>query len=459
MIYKLLKKQKTYRILDWSYYAFAVFFIVLICKTSWPGFMSFDSLDALNESRTGMHWNINCPTMVIWLQGLCDRIYAGPGLLFLLQVSITFIALADIFFTAKVPLILGIPSMIFFACCPAILGPMLVVWKDVGMMAFLLAATSSVLRAQQSITRGRFWCWSAIGWTILACGFRLNGTLTALPIFFAISKLLSHNRSSKLLICLSVLVFSTTTTMWFINSFKFKPDITLIDPYPAAFFQAFDILGISALCQQNMLPKEMYAAYDKFTIDDLCKDYYPENSNKAFVRFIPDQKPLVWKHPTPHMTQRWQYAILSHPMEYLRHRIKVFRALLAIHMAEPYYLTHPGIDANDLGVTIKPSRLTPYVLQYLSRSSCTIFGHPWFYYLIAGILFLLAIFLPVCRSTNVLMLLSSSALNTVPMFFLAASAELRFNLWSIAAILVALVLVINDLLKHQPGTPSRSCDL
>ncbi len=208
-----------------------------------------------------------------------------------------------------------------------------------------------------------------------------------------------------------------------------------------------------------MLPKEMYAAYDKFTINDLCRDYYPENSNKAFVHFAPEQKPLTWKHPAPEMMQVWQNAIINHPKEYLRHRIKVFRALLAMHMTEPYYLTHPGIDANDLGITFKPSKLTGYVLQYLSKASSTIFAHPWFYYLIAGILLLAGIFFPVCRSGNVLMLLLSAVLNIVPMFFLAASAELRFNLWSIGAIILALVLVISDLLKRGPGRLSQSYDL
>ena len=98
---ELLKKSNTYLSASLSYYALALLFIVLVCKTSWPGFMSFDSLDALNEARTGIHWNINCPTIVIWVQGICDRIYNGPGLLFLFQVSITFIALADIFFIAE----------------------------------------------------------------------------------------------------------------------------------------------------------------------------------------------------------------------------------------------------------------------------------------------------------------------------------------------------------------------
>ncbi len=223
MISELLKKLKTSWAAGWSYYVLAILFIVLICKTSWPGFMSFDSLDALHESRTGIHWNINCPSMVIWVQGICDKIYAGSGLLFLFQVSTTFIALADILFIAEIPFILGIPFMIFFACCPAILGPMLVVWKDVGMMAFFMAATASLFRAQKSTTNRRFWCWSAIGWTFLACGFRLNAIFTALPIFFAISKVLSHDRPKKLALYLSLLIFSTTTTMWFINSFKFKP--------------------------------------------------------------------------------------------------------------------------------------------------------------------------------------------------------------------------------------------
>ena len=458
-ISELMKKIKIHWIADWSYYVLTILFIILICKTSWPGFMSFDSLDALHEARTGIHWNINCPTIVIWLQGICDRIYTGPGLLFLLQVVTTFIALADILFVAEVSLILGIPFMILFACCPVILGPMLVVWKDVGMMAFFIAATSALLRAQKSITKKRFWCWLSLGWTLLACGFRLNAILVALPIFFALSKIFSQNKPKTLVLYFALLILSTSTTMWFINSFKFKPDITLIDPYPAAFFQAFDILGISALSQQNMLPKEMYAAYDKFTISDLCKDYYPENSNKAFVHVNSGQKPLSWKHPAPKMSQLWQHTILDHPKEYLRHRIKVFRALLAMHMTEPYYLTHPGIDANDFGISFKPSRLTPYVLQYLSQSSRTIFGHPWFYYLIASILFLLCIFFPSYRSGNVLMLLLSAALNILPMFFLAASAELRFNLWSIAAILIALVLVINNLLRRLPDRLHQSYDL
>jgi hypothetical protein len=435
---------------NWSlcYYALAVIIIALICKTSWPGFMSFDSLDALHESRTGIHWNINCPTMVIWFQGICDHIYAGPGLLFLIQVATTFIALADILFVAEVVLWIGIPFMIFFACCPAILGPMLVVWKDVGMMAFFMAATSSLLRAQKSATTKTFWCKLAIFWTFLACSFKLNAIMPALPIFFAISRVLA-GQLKKTVVYSLVLILSTAAILWFINSFKFESDISLIDPYPTAFFQAFDILGVSALSGQNMLPKKMYDVYKDFTIDDLRKDYYPENSNKGFFHSVADQKPLVWKCSTEQIMPLWQTVIFNHPHQYLRHRWKAFKALLAIHMAEPYYLTHPGVDANDLGVTFKPSRLTPYVLQYLSNTSITVFAHPWFYYLSACILLLLSIVLPECRSQNVLMLLLSSVLNVAPMFFLVASAELRFNLWSIAAIILTFALTANNISKRR----------
>ena len=453
----MLKELKSHCISGWSYYTLAIILTALICKVSWPGFMSFDSIDALHEARTGIHWNINCPTMVIWLQGICDKIYPGPGLLFLIQVAITFIALADILMIAAVPILIGMPFMIFFACCPPILGPLLVVWKDVGMMAFFLAATATLFRAQKSTSNKSFWCWASIGWTILGCSFRLNAILVALPIFYALSKVLSGTKPKKAMLYLSLLVLSTSTTLWFINSFKFKPDITLIDPNPAAFFQAFDILGISTLSQENMLPKEMYAAYDKFTIADLSKNYYPENSNKSFISITSGQKPLIWTNPNSHMMQLWQNAIIKHPKEYLCHRMKVFRVLLAIHMAEPYYLTHPGIDTNDLGITFKPSRLTPYALKYLSRSSPTVFAHPWLYYLIASALMLLSIFFPSYRSQNVSMLLSSAALNILPMFFLVASAELRFNMWSIAAIMLSFVLIINNYLKRRPSIASRSC--
>ena len=126
------------------YYGFAVLLAILVCSISWTGFMSFDPLFILKQARYGIT-SISHPLISVYVQFICDKIYPGPGLVFLLQNTVYVLAWAHLLIQESLPLVPALVILIIAVCCPPILGPMLVVWKDIATMAYFLAAISLLI--------------------------------------------------------------------------------------------------------------------------------------------------------------------------------------------------------------------------------------------------------------------------------------------------------------------------
>ena len=155
-----------------------------VCSISWPGFMSYDSMYALRQARTGIETG-GYPPMVSYMWAICDRLIPGQGGMFIVQNALVFCGVAALGRAMGAGELRIIVAMLVIAAAPLTLGPMLVVWKDVsfaGLMALGYAFTLRFVEGGRRTTS-----LLALLFLTLASAFRLNGIAAALPAVAAIA--------------------------------------------------------------------------------------------------------------------------------------------------------------------------------------------------------------------------------------------------------------------------------
>jgi hypothetical protein len=117
-----------------------------ILAAVYPGFMSYDSVRALHEARTAVQGG-DYPPFVSYVWRVFDSVWPGPALMLFAQNFLLLLAFATILRLLHYPGPLIVLGVALFCAAPPILGPMLVVWKDIGVSACLCAAVTCWLVA------------------------------------------------------------------------------------------------------------------------------------------------------------------------------------------------------------------------------------------------------------------------------------------------------------------------
>ena len=430
----------------WLPYLTALGLAAGITMAVWPGFMSYDSLLQLREAR-GIVGGGNFPTLPSYLWRPFDAILPGPALMLTFQNGLFLLAAAHLLVRATrwraFPVALLTAG---FALLPPLFGPMLVVWKDVGMMAFLAAGTAMLLHAETARTPCSRNLALAAAFLFLACGaaYRLNAITAVVPPVFWLAGLLRPSarpaaRSALALLALALIaaiVFSLGARR--LPSFERLPRAT---NHLKGF--VFDLYGISHYSRHLVVPPEFIAAYPDYSLRDVDAIYRPHHMDYLYYP-MPDapeaRLPAARFDDPARIESLWRAAIRAHPGAYLRHRLRAGSELISLHRRPVFYPTHPQVDSNDLGVAQHPTRLTRWAVEYVTAAARTPFARPWIYYLAASICaaFLLAKRPPGARLP--LVLAASAACYMAPFALIGIAADLRFNCWAVAACALCLVL-------------------
>jgi hypothetical protein len=415
----------------------------------WPGFMSYDSLLQLREARQGVGGGCY-PTLPSYMWMPFDAIWPGPALMLTFQNGLFLLAVAHLLVRATrwhaVPISLLTAA---FALLPPLFGPMLVVWKDVGMMAFLAAGAAMLLHAETARTAFARNLALVPACLFLTCGaaYRLNAIPAVLPFVFWMAGLLRPSarpaaRSALALLALALIaavVFSLST--WRLPSFERLPRAT---NHLNGF--VFDLYGISHFSRHMVVPPEFIAAYPDYSLRDVDEIYRPFHMN-YLVFHMPDtmdaRLPARRFDDPARIASLWRKAICSHPGAYLRHRLSVCSELISLHRRPVFYPTHPQVDPNDLGVAHRPTRLTRLAVGYEMAAAQTPFARPWIYYVPASICaaFLLSRRPPGARLP--LVLAASAACYMAPYALIGIAADLRYNCWAVAACTLCIALTLS----------------
>ncbi len=427
--------------------------------------MSYDSLHALREARTAVQGG-PYPPFVSYVWRVVDALWPGPTLMLAVQNFLLIAAVGSLCRSFGYRTFGTLVGMTFFVTMPAILGPMLVVWKDVAVSACFSAACALLGVAQRATTaKGRRAALSAAVAAIFGgMAYRFNAVAGALPLLIWWVAVMRHQATPvrRAFVvwttggaALTAVLFAGVTL---INSYAL-PGLRPLVPNPS--FNAvrvYDLLGMSAIERRSVVPSTVLPGDPDLLGEYAARIYSPAHVNRAMDADRDGVYRSLLSGDPKLISIAWREAVASHPRAYLTHRWLGFEVLIGLHSGEVFYPTHPGVDPNEFGIVHVPSRVTAHLLDYMREScqeiSCTTFlCRPWVWYLAGGVATLFCVLLgsePVRRATMAIFM--SGAAYLAPQFFIDPAADLRYNHWAIVAMAICCLAAVRLVVgRVRPG--------
>lgn len=441
---------------------------ICVCLISWPGFMSYDSMYALRQARTGIETG-GYPPMVSYVWAVCERVVPGQGGMFIFQNALVFLsvlALGRAIGAGELQIAL---SLVLLTLAPLTLGPMLVVWKDVSFAGFMALGYAFTLRYCER-RRGTALA-LALAFVILASSFRLNGIAAAIPALAVIAWTICGVRTPwsepgsdrdgngsawpgrltalTVLTGLTVLVFGfvVLASSWRLPDFK-RIEIAT----GSGWTQVGDLIGISVCTGRNLLPPSLYDG--AMTGARLERIYRPEHGQLSV-----GPPPLLLESGIVGNARQVEAAAmqarLDYPSCYLRHRARVFRYTMGANPGKVFYLTDPGVFPGEAGTEVIPNGLTVRAMDYIQD-----YGASWLarsvFFVILVLAAMLVASLGSSRSRLVKSLLPIAGALTylAGSFFLLPAADARYNFWVNLALISTFCCLLPPFPAKRLRTPA-----
>ncbi len=441
--------------LRWPAFATVFLIVALFSVASYPGFMSFDSLEALRQAR-GTVEGSQYPPFGSYVWRLFDWLWPGPTLMQIFQNGMLMLSLAFIAQRLRWPVLVQVVALGLFALAPPITGTMMVVWKDVAVAAFYIASFT-ILLASSMREPGKRGGMLALAIVVAFCGmaYRFNAASGAYPLFVYAFWLGLGGRWiaggwGRCLLAGAALVLTLFAGVWCINSYRFPTFERLERNTNVEGIMRYDLIGISRYAGHSLLVdkngKQIDAAY-------LAGMYDPRHLNLTGLN---DKEKRLSGGPTVSMSQ-WAQAIADYPLAYVKHRLAIAREFISLHRHEVFYVTHPSVDENPFGITHTPNALTAVAVSYVWERRASWYERPWVYYAAALIaLAAMRVFRASTYRVEAVVIMSSGLLYLIPMCLITPAADLRYNFWSICAALTSLAFSVTGLLSavwRRPAGP------
>ena len=422
---------------------------LVISAASYPGFMSYDSLEALRQGREQVAGGPYPPFgMYVWR--VMDWIWPGPTLMQLAQNGLLLLSLAYIVRKIRLPIYAQLVAIVVFAFLPPLFGIMLVVWKDVAVAACLLAALALAMYIPGGVRWRKAAVVGALVMLFSGMAYRYNAGSAVFPLaaYFAYGLFRRFGERRRILASLvagGVLTVGLFAVVLFVNTRRFPSMERLAPSENTSYTQNYDLIGISVHAPVSVYPdgKGGYVprAYLERIYDPLHINITMENDRLHAIQVPPD------------LSSRWLEAVRRYPEAYFQHRSDVFGEYLAFNDRPVFYPTHGGVDANKHGITYSPTRLSNMAVAYVVRAAQGWISRPWAH-LAAGFLALLAMYALKARSyrPEALAVYASGIFYALPMYIIAPAADLRYNFWSICASVVTITIAVAAISQRRaPG--------
>ena len=353
-----------------------------IAALFYPGFMSYDTLHAIRGARNGITDSI-WPPMVSYIWRAVDLVSLNPSAMhfsqiFLLICSIFFIVF---FFSKKVSY--ATIFLLIYLSIPAVLGTVVVIWKDVLMAAFFIAAFAVTLLMKHIENKKLIFMsfFLASGLIFLGICSRHNAITAAIPlIFFSTHILFSKFNFDSFK---KIIFFSISGIILILFNYTIK---TQLDNYSlpnfvklnAKFndFSGLKILDISgaSIC----LDKNLFSKIDQnLTVVDIKQMYDPKHVNlsaKILSKFNGNKKEI---------DSIWRNLIKEHPVCFFHYKFNMMMYMVGANSGTQFLITHPSVDENEFGYKLEGSSLREFFLRHVIGGSSFFFVKPWFIYLIS----------------------------------------------------------------------------
>jgi hypothetical protein len=402
---------------------------------AFPGYTSSDSIVQLEQARSHQFTDWHPPAMAA-LWGIVDLIVRGPAGMLLLQGGLVLLGLYRIArrdLSDRSAAIVASAILLF----PPILAPMAVIWKDSQMAGFLVMGASLVLERRASRQ------WIGVGLLLLGTAMRDNAPAATLPMFiylFVVARRDSARTWRRVVLALTVWLLTVATAMTVnraltrVESHAWHCSLAPADIVgvlrtapkysDAELEQIFE--GTALVAHENIWS----LAHDIYT----PRNWWPTANGK--------QRMFNWPETKGHrdsIARAWRTLVLDHPLDYLRHRVRVFREVLGLSKApvfDPVWnyrmtMAQEGVPDADRA----PQVAIGDGLKWLAAH--TILFRPYLYFLLA------LLFLPLLRRHSDLLMLVASGLGyELTLLPFASTPDFRYSHWTITCtVTVTLILI------------------
>jgi hypothetical protein len=381
------------RFISFEITSISLIFALLVTFIFYPGFMTYDSIHAIEGARFGVHDSI-WPPMVSYIWSAVDLISTNPSLMHFSQIFLLLLSLSSVIYQITRQIKYVVVSIFLFLLIPSILGTLAAIWKDVLMASLLVTSFSISLKMQsvKNINVSFFLFLSTIFFLFLALCSRHNGIAAAVPLFFLtsfifISKFdLNPTHFKKIAIVLSsilILLFFLIKTL--LDSYSL-PNFTKINSKFDDFSgqMILDIAGASVCTNSNLF----YKLDQHLKVDEIIKAYDPRHLNLS--------KEIVDKFSiNTNIKSIWLEVIKEHPICFAYQKFNMMKFMVGANKGRQFLVTDPHIIKNDFGYKLEPSKTRDYFVNYIFKFSSFPLLKPWFIYAISFFAFF-----QICRARN-----------------------------------------------------------
>jgi hypothetical protein len=371
---------------------------------------------------------------ILW--GLIDPIAPGPGSMFLLITTAYWAAFAVIGCTvARRSAVLGVLVPIL-AFVPSAFLLLSMIWRDVLFAAlWLLAAAFVYVFADRGTLVRAVVATLALGLTGFGVLLRPNA-IAAAPLLAAYALWPTGLRWKRT----ALMYLPALAAGYVLIHLVYYAVLQVERQHPLHSLFVFDLGGITHFTGENQFPVS-WSTEETALLTSRC--YNPDRWDSYWTidpcRFVMQrlERPDDIIFGTRRLTEAWMRAITGHPLAYLRHRFTYFWTFLT----DPNTLTLELYDANDAAKTPLAGKAAfKTMLALHDRLKSTFLFRPWFWLVLTGASFVLAISARETPSGAFSLGVAGSGILYVLAFLpLGVAADFRYAYWCVLACLVSAV--------------------
>jgi len=434
-------------------YAVSIAGLTLSLLAFWPGFMEYDSFVQYGQAIGKLPLDNWHPVSMTILWRALISIYDGPQPMLVLQMFLywagfLYLAWHLLYHTSRLPLALSAIIVPFF---PFLINFSGVIWKDTHLAISLFWA--SLLLGLGKPSRSKLML--GLAFIFYAISVRHNGIAAALPIMvlwsYQFVRLTGiHNKYSIPLVTLSISLGYLLINLSFSTFISFEKT----SPLNAQLLN--EIIFIQCqLDSKNLDIINNYYGENLIEIDPKNRTKYLCNQVSLLAKtedtnVIYDEKILESPdYNDPYIRTLWAQNVRSHPLSYLKYRLKVYITFLRpLNYPEPYYVFLDGMDENPLPFklnfkVLNPFELTKILNDYIAFTSSHIhlLFRPFFWLIT---LFITTLFLLQKRRYSTFLVALSGLLYLILYFPFLPAPDFRFCYYSIFAQIISIFIFLNQ---------------
>lgn len=421
----------------------------------YPGYLSFDSADQWQQARHFAFNDLHPPALAM-LWRLVDRVWPGPGGMFMLQALLYWAGLALLIAQLRASAAVRAGLVVLFGLWPPLFGLLPHLWKDVPMAGLLTLAAALAMADLRRPLALRRW---ALLLCLLAAGALRHNALPALLPFAgwwlwreADLRGWHGQRAYKTLasVALTVLIGFTAQLP------ARHPAVTHTDS-PWSVVALWDIAAVSIAEQRLLFPPGFVRADGDLAL--LRERFSPWSNTTLYVDDAFRHSLYEPYDPIQSATlqRAWLSLPLTHPRAYFAHRLRLAGYLFGLcpDALPDRMVLMPGIEplADNPAIDANQGALNSAVQGGLNALIDTPLFAGWLYLLLSATLAIVAWRRRAqAQARLVLALIASALLYTLPLILIAGSAEFRYLIWLVQACGLGLVLLVNKPSPVQSAT-------